>query len=193
MKIGLLGGSFNPAHAGHLHISLQAIKHLQLDKIWWLVSPQNPLKSSADMAEYGQRIASAKKQITNYSNISICEIEQENNLQYSADTIELLIKQYPQNKFIWLMGSDNLAQFNKWHKWRYIMHNIAICVMDRSPHSHGALRSPAALGYAKYRISQDRSAQLADATLPAWSYLFIPRHRQSATNLRNKFGKNAFL
>lgn len=193
MIIGLLGGSFNPAHGGHAHISEQALKRLQLDAVWWLVSPQNPLKSSDEMASYSKRVASAKQQIAKNSSISICEIEQENGLQYTADTIEALLIKYPQHSFIWLMGSDNLAQFHKWHKWRNILETIPICIMDRAPHSHGALRSPAALAYAKYRISETHSAQLADATLPAWTYLFIPRYRQSATSLRNKFGKKAFL
>jgi len=189
VKIGLLGGSFNPAHAGHLHISEQALKRLRLDQIWWLVSPQNPLKTRDNMAKYSQRIASARHFTDQNTALEICEIEYENSLQYTADTLELLTQSHPEHQFVWLMGSDNLAQFHRWHKWRNIMNIIPICVMDRAPHSHGALRSPAALTYKQARVPEREATTLLDATTPRWTYLFIPRHPESATRLRNTVGK----
>lgn len=193
MKIGLLGGSFNPAHAGHFHISQQVRKRLELDEVWWLVSPQNPLKTRDDMADYATRVASARRFAHKNSWLKICEIEQENNLQYTADTLELLLDSHPKNQFVWIMGSDNLHQFHRWKNWRNILNSIAICVVDRTPHSHAALRSPAAIAYAQHRLPSAHARHLIDAPTPRWTYLFIPRHKQSATNLRNKFGKNAFL
>lgn len=192
-RIGLLGGSFNPAHEGHLHISLEALKRLELDEVWWLVSPQNPLKSSADMADYKDRVASAQHFIDQHPALSLCEIEQQNGLQYTAHSLRFLAARYPQHQFVWLMGSDNLVQFHRWQQWRSIMQLMPVCILDRAPHSHAALRSPAALSFATCRLPENRAAQLIDAPVPRWCYLFIQRHKESATALRNKFGKNAFL
>lgn len=193
MKIGLLGGSFNPAHDGHFHISLQSLKQLQLDQIWWLVSPQNPLKSGDDMASYSKRVASARHFTNQHPALHLCEIEQENNLQYTADTLQFITQTHPHHQFVWLMGSDNLAQFHRWKDWRNILNTLPVCIVDRAPHSHAALRSPMALAYAKYRLPKRNILALSDAQPPRWSYLFIPRHRESATRLRNQFGEKAFL
>ena len=193
MKIGLLGGSFNPAHAGHVHVSLEAMKRLGLDEVWWLVSPQNPLKTTEGMASYEQRRASAQRMIAGHPSINICEIEQENNLQYTAETLRALKQTYRRHRFVWLMGSDNLAQFHRWKGWRTILHTVPVCVMDRAPHSHRALRSITALSHQKFRIPARALAHRTEASLPCWAYLFIPRHKQSATALRNQLGKKAFL
>ncbi len=192
-KIGLLGGSFNPAHAGHLHLSRQAYKHLGLDEVWWLVSPQNPLKSAEQMADYETRLASAQRFCATQTWLKICEIEQLLGLNYTIDTLSALMHHCPQHQFVWLMGSDNLAQFHRWHQWRKILNSLPICVIDRAPHAHHALRSPAALAYKSQRIKQRDARQLAGASAPCWVYLFVPRHEESATRLRNLFGKNAFL
>lgn len=192
-KIGLLGGSFNPAHEGHFHISEQGLKRLGCDEIWWLVSPQNPLKTSDEMADYPARIASARRFAEKAPWLKICEIEQENNLQYSADTLEYLLSTHPEKQFVWIMGSDNLSQFHRWKNWHKILNSLPVCVVDRAPHSHAALRSPAAISYKEFRLDERKARQLIDAPTPRWIYLFIPRHKQSATELRNIFGKKAFM
>ena len=169
------------------------LKRLGLDEIWWLVSPQNPLKSTDNMANYATRIASARHFSEKKSWLKICEIEQEQGLQYTDDTLMALLTTYPKHQFVWVIGSDNLSQFHRWRNWNNLLNTIPICVVDRAPHSHKALRSPAALTYKNFRIEAKFARHLIDAPAPRWMYLFIPRHKQSATNLRNKFGKKAFL
>jgi nicotinate-nucleotide adenylyltransferase len=142
--IGLLGGSFNPAHEGHLYISRYALKKLKLDEIWWLVSPQNPLKSSDEMAPFASRFASAKHMAKN-RRIHVSDFEQKTGTRYSIDTIKALQKRYPRVQFVWLMGADNLAQFHHWRRWREIFSRLPVVVFDRTPFSHSAMRSPAAL------------------------------------------------
>lgn len=193
MKIGLLGGSFNPAHEGHYHISIEALKRLKLDAVWWLVSPQNPLKSTGDMAGYAQRVASAEHFCQKHPALSICEIEQQNGLKYTAETLQFIQETHPHHQFIWLMGSDNLAQLHRWKEWHNIMNYIPICIIDRAPHSHASLRSKAALAYQQHRVSPTQLAKKGAIKTPQWSYLFIPRHNESATRLRNEVGDKAFL
>lgn len=193
MKIGLLGGSFNPAHDGHVHISRHAKRMLGLDEVWWLLSPQNPLKPKKGMADYATRRAYARQISAPLPWLKICEIEHECGLRYTVDTLTILHQRYPQNEFAWLMGSDNLAQFHRWRDWQQIFAMVPIAVFDRAPHSHRALRAPAALHYGAQRIRQSQPALLFDASLPRWVYGFIPRHAQSATKLRNSLGEQAFL
>lgn len=126
--VGLLGGSFNPAHDGHRHISLQALKLLGLDEVWWLVSPLNPLKQAKDMASYDRRVASAEK-IASHPRIKVSRVEQEINTRYTIDTISKLQKMYPDISFVWLMGADNLLEFHHWYCWRSIMHAVPIAVL----------------------------------------------------------------
>ena len=111
--VGLLGGSFNPAHDGHRYISLQALKLLGVDEVWWLVSPLNPLKEAKDMASYDRRVAIAE-QVSNHPRIKVSRIEQEIGTRYTADTLEKLRELYPDTAFVWLMGADNLTQFHRW-------------------------------------------------------------------------------
>jgi nicotinate-nucleotide adenylyltransferase len=188
-KIGLLGGSFNPAHTGHLHISLHAMRRLGLDEIWWLVSPQNPLKSSEGMADYTVRRNCALQMIESHPALRLCEIEQDQGLQYTADTLTALTERHSGYRFIWLMGSDNLAQFHHWHRWEEILQRAPICIIDRAPHSHASLRSRLALRYKHQRVSAQR---LINSPTPCWSYFFIPRHPESATRLREAYGDKAF-
>ncbi len=189
--IGLLGGSFNPAHEGHVHLSLAACKQLGIKNIWWLVSPLNPLKKSKDMANYDSRVCSAISVTSKYKDIiSVSEFERENDLVYTIDTIRKLKHKYPRIKFIWLMGADNLANMHKWKNWQDIMNIVSVAVFDRAPFSHRALRSPAAIAYMHYRYP---AVCLRISKPPAWSYIFIPRNDQSSTKLRNLLGKAAFL
>ena len=149
--IGLLGGSFNPAHGGHLHISLHALNRLKFDEIWWLVSPKNPLKSAADLASYEQRLACAKRVAASCpKRLHVLDIEAKFGTKYSYQTIALLKARFPGTHFVWMMGADNLAQFHRWRRWEKILSTIPVVVFDRAPYSHTALRSKAMIRGGKY-------------------------------------------
>ena len=140
---GLLGGSFNPAHRGHRAISLHAIAALDLDELWWLVSPGNPLKeASGDMAPFAARLASARRMARN-SPIRATAIETRLGTRYTVDTIRLLIRRYPKRRFVWLMGADNLAQFHRWRDWRKIAALVPIAVIARPGYDRIARAAPA--------------------------------------------------
>lgn len=190
-RIGLLGGSFNPAHAGHLHISREAIKRLGLDEVWWLVSPQNPLKASSELAPYATRLAKARAMATD-PRIHVSDIESRQGLYYTIDTLTYLLQHEP-HKFVWLMGADNLAHFHRWRAWRRIARLVPIAVLDRAPYALRALNGPFARWMRGQRSHGRAVRQLADAPAPAWAYLTIPRHSLSATQLRKTLGQRAFM
>lgn len=187
-KIGLLGGSFNPAHDGHVHISREAIKRLGLDAIWWLLSPQNPLKPSKGMAPYAKRAAHAEKLLAREPRIQLSHFESTHGLQYTCDTVAALQQSFPQHQFIWLMGADNLAGFHRWRQSDAIAHTLPICIFDRAPFSFSSLNSRTAKRYAHTRV---QPRQLVQCEAPAWCYLFIPRHDASATQIRKNAGKSS--
>jgi nicotinate-nucleotide adenylyltransferase len=191
-RIGLLGGSFNPAHPGHRHISLEALKRLKLDEIWWLVSPQNPLKKIDELADYAVRFAYAKK-LAHHPHIRVLGVEAEEGLRYSIDTVTYLQAHYPRYRFVWLMGADNLAGFHHWRAWKTIAARIPIAVLDRAPFALKALHGPFAQRFAPRRVPAQKAAFLAHMAPPCWTYLAIPRHPMSATYLRKTLGKDAFL
>ncbi|MBS0505285.1 MAG: nicotinate-nucleotide adenylyltransferase [Proteobacteria bacterium] len=141
-RIGLLGGSFNPAHGGHRAISLFAIRALGLDEVWWLVSPGNPLKDPATMAPLPARLASAAKQARG-APIRPTAIEAKLGTRYTADTLKALKRRYPRHQFIWLMGADNLLQFDEWKDWRGIARTVPIAVIARPGYNHAARAAPA--------------------------------------------------
>lgn len=191
-RIGLLGGSFNPAHGGHLHISREALKRLKLDEIWWLVSPHNPLKSIHDLADYTQRFKSANA-VARHPRIRILDVEQRMGLRYTIDTITHLMARHPSHQFVWLMGADNLAGFHRWRAWRRIAALLPIAILDRAPFGLRALHGRFASLYRAARLHERKAALLAGAPPPCWAYLSIPRHPLSATALRKTLGKNAFV
>ena len=191
-RIGLLGGSFNPAHAGHRHISLEALKRLKLDAVWWLVSPQNPLKKSSDLANYALRFESADA-IDNHPRIRVMDIEAKHRLLYSIDTIHFLQTRHRDTQFVWLMGADNLAGFHRWRSWREIAARIPIAVLDRAPYALRALHGHFATYCAAKRMAAVAASQLSNCTKGGWAYLTIPRHPLSATVLRKTLGKAAYI
>lgn len=182
-RIGLLGGSFNPAHDGHRHISLQALKRLRLDEVWWLVSPQNPLKSRADMAPFDMRIDSAKK-VADHPRIRVSDIERGLGTTYTADTLARLNRRFPNLRFVWLMGADNLAQISRWNRWTRIFNTVPVAVFARPTYSLGALSGRAARRFNRERIKESRASRLADMRPPAWVFLHTPLNATSATALR---------
>lgn len=192
-RIGLLGGSFNPAHAGHLHISLEAMKRLRLQEVWWLVSPQNPLKSSKDMADATTRFRHAQALAAPHPKIRVSDYESRHALYYSVDTVAALQQKHPTTQFFWIMGADNLVQFHRWRRWRKLAARVPVIVLDRAPYSHGALRSKMAIALKSRRVSVATLAQRQPIHPPIWAYGFVRRHPQSATALRLALGKRAFF
>lgn len=183
LRVGLLGGSFNPAHAGHRHISLLALKLLHLDELWWMVSPQNPLKSSADMAPFAERLEQARR-VANHPRIRVTGIEARLNTRYTADTLRSLRMRFPHTRFVWIMGADNLAQIPRWERWTEIFRAVPIAVFDRATYSFRALAGKAARRFAKRRIDTRNAMMLADVKAPAWVYFHVRRHPASATSIR---------
>ncbi len=192
-RVGLLGGSFNPAHAGHIHISLQALKRLKLDEIWWLVSPKNPLKRVQDLADYATRLSYAKALTHHHPRIRVLDIEARQHLHYTIDTIRFLQAHHRRDRFVWLMGADNLAHFHRWRAWREIATRVPVAILDRAPYGLRALHAKFALRFAKYRDKTSQARMLITAATPRWAYLTIPRHPLSATYLRKTLGKSAFF
>jgi nicotinate-nucleotide adenylyltransferase len=181
-RIGLLGGSFNPAHEGHLEMSLHALKRLGLDEIWWLVSPQNPLKSARDMAPFAQRMASAKSW-ARHPRFVVTDIESRLGTRYTADTLRALQRRFPAARFVWLMGADNLRQIPHWHRWTDIFLSIPVAVFRRPAY---ALNGKAADRFARARRPASFGRRLAAAKAPVWLVLDNRLNLISATALRRQ-------
>lgn len=181
LQIGLLGGSFNPAHQGHVHVSETALKRLGLDYVWWLVSPQNPLKSTGQMAPLAERLASARA-TARHPRLCVSDLETQLGTRYTADTLSALKSRFPHVHFVWLMGSDNLEQFDRWQRWQEIAKLLPIAVVIRPGHVLAALKSKAARRYASARVSAE--AGFARAAPPAMILLDGQRNPLSATAIR---------
>jgi nicotinate-nucleotide adenylyltransferase len=179
LRIGLLGGSFNPAHDGHMHVSEVALKRLGLDYVWWLVSPQNPLKSVASMAPLAGRVAQARD-VARHPRIVVMDIERALGTRYSVDTLAALQRRFPLVKFVWLMGSDNLQIFRRWRRWPEIVRRVPIAVIQRPGTVLASLQSKAMQRFPRRRVE----AGLAFATPPAIAILDGKRNAQSATAIR---------
>ena len=183
-RIGLLGGSFNPAHDGHRRISLLVMAALGLDAVWWLVSPGNPLKPKAGMAPLAARLASARK-AARRARIVPTAIERELGTRYTLDTLRALRRRYPKVQFVWLMGSDNLAQFHRWRSWRMIARTMPIAVIARPGYEGSALTSPAGAWLGRYRRPPAMLNTRAGWSAPALIYLRFDPDPRSATALRS--------
>lgn len=184
MKIGLLGGSFDPAHEGHAHITREALRRLQLDRVWWLVSPGNPLKprGPAPMAE---RIARARR-VMAHPRVEITDIEARLGTRFTAQTLRRLKALYPGVRFVWLMGADNLVQFHEWKDWEWIMHNVPVGVFARPGARMAARGARAADEYARYRLPSFAARMLPDMVPPAWCFLNVPMKPISSTAIRER-------
>lgn len=186
-RIGLLGGSFNPAHAGHVHISESAIKLLDLDRVWWLVSPQNPLKPERGMKPALDRLRAAREFVTNPL-IEPTGIEMDEGLTYTSDTLAYLTEKFPEAQFVWLMGADNLLEFHRWRNWPDIFQAMPIAVLARPNYSLRALNSKAAKRFERYRMRSSAAKKLATTKPPAWIFLPIQLHDASSTEIRESEG-----
>lgn len=182
-KVGLLGGSFNPAHDGHRHISLWALKALGLDYVWWLVSPQNPLKSASGMAPQAERVAGARL-AARHPRILPTGIETALGTRFTADTLTALRRRFPQTRFVWLMGADNLAQIPRWKAWRRIFETVPIAVFARPGYGVSALGGLAARRYARRRVAPRRARGLTGRQPPVWTLMRNPLHAASSTAIR---------
>jgi len=182
-RIGLLGGSFNPAPRGHRGMSLAAMEALDLDEVWWLVSPGNPLKPGKGMASYPARLASAREQARR-SRIKVSEFEARTGTRYTIDTIDALLKHWPRDRFIWLMGEDIVAQFHQWKDWRRLAAKLPIAVLSRPGYDDEA-RAARAMGWLRWFVRPAAKARnWTDWSAPAITFLRLPPDRTSATRLR---------
>jgi nicotinate-nucleotide adenylyltransferase len=182
MRIGLFGGSFDPPHAGHRAVSLEALKRLGLDQVWWLVSPQNPLKPNAP-ADLGRRIAAARA-LANHPRIKVTGIEAALGTTYTADTLRKLKQRLPEVRLVWMMGADNLASFHRWRDWQGIAADVPIAVFNRPGQALRALSSPAARTLARTRIRERDAHRIGGIRPPAWVFLSSPHVPLSSTELR---------
>lgn len=180
--IGLLGGSFDPAHDGHVHISQAALKRFGLHRLWWLVSPGNPLKRHGP-APLAERMDAARA-IMRHPRVTVTDIEARLATQYTAQTIGALRRRYRGVRFVWIMGADNLAQFHRWHDWRWIIETVPIGVIARPGQRLAARRSPAANAYRDARIPARASHVLGYMEAPAWSFINLPMSDQSSSAIR---------
>jgi nicotinate-nucleotide adenylyltransferase len=187
MRIGLLGGSFNPPHLAHRAISLFAIKRLRLDRMWWLVTPGNPLKQAGALRDLNQR-AEAARQLANDPRIVVSGLESVIGTRYTVDTVSYLRRRAPGLRLVWVMGADNLAQFHRWQNWRRLAAQLPIAVIDRPPQGFRALTAPAPRALARYRLPERLAGELADHKPPAWMFLTGIKLSLSSTGLRNSDG-----
>jgi len=187
--IGLYGGSFNPAHSGHLHVAKEALKRLKLDEIWFLVSPGNPLKPQANMAPLLDRFRSLETLLGDRPNLKVLDIESQLGTRYTADTVTALQAELPATNFVWLMGADNLKTFAQWYQWEKIANALPIAVFDRTGYDCRGFACDLARHFAKFRVPYQR---LNQTFAPAWTFVTIARHKGSATALRDQQGENWF-
>ena len=187
MRIGLFGGTFDPPHDAHLGACLIAMKRLDLDRVWWLVTPGNPLKENGALHDLDQRTEAARR-MADDPRIDVSCLESVIGTRYTVDTITYLRRRAAGLRFVWIMGADNLAQFHRWQNWRRIASEVPIAVIDRPPQSFRALAAPAAQALARYRLPENQAVRLADQRAPAWVFLTGMKLNLSSTGLRNPDG-----
>lgn len=180
--VGLLGGSFNPAHAGHVHITKTALTRFGLDHVWWLVSPGNPLKTQSP-APMAQRLGQARM-IMDHPRVDITNIEDRLGTRFTAQTIAALQARYPDVRFVWLMGADNLAQFHKWQDWQWIMENVPVGILARPNDRIAARLSKAANIYRHAMIPARASHVLGRGSAPRWCFINLPMLDVSSSAIR---------
>jgi nicotinate-nucleotide adenylyltransferase len=183
MRIGLYGGSFNPAHDGHRHVSLMALRRLGLDRVWWIVTPGNPLKDTGELATTAMRVEEAW-QVADHPRIDVTAFEEAIGARYTVDTLAYLKRRHPNVRFVWIMGADNLAGFHRWRGWRRIARMMPMAVIDRPGWTLKAVRSRSAAALSKGRIDEADALALPGLEPPAWVFLHGPRSHLSSTQLR---------
>lgn len=180
--VGLLGGSFDPPHEGHVHISKAALKRFGLDHLWWLVSPGNPLKTQGP-APLPERMQAARA-LMRHPRVTVTDIEARLGTRYTAQTIAALRRRYPGVRFVWIMGADNLAQFHRWQDWRWIIDTVPVGVIARPAQRIGARRSMTAKVYRDARVTGRAAHVLGRLEAPAWSFINVPMSHASSSAIR---------
>lgn len=183
MRIGLYGGSFNPAHDGHRLVSLLALRRLDLDRVWWIVTPGNPLKSTGELASMAERVADAER-VSAHPRIDVTDFEDAIGSRYTVDTLAYLRRRCPGVDFVWIMGADNLASFHQWRGWAEIARMMPIAVIDRPGWTLKATHSRAAAALSSARVEEGEAGALPMLPPPAWTFLHGPRSHASSTELR---------
>ena len=181
-RIGLLGGSFDPPHAGHVHITLEALKRFRLDRVWWLVSPGNPLKPDSPAAI--ERRMAAARAVMDHPRVAITDIERRMGTTYTAETLDGLRARYRNVRFVWLMGADNLVSFHKWEQWQRILDTVPVGVIARPSSRVAARTSPAAARYRKAQLTGRAASLLPQARPPAWCFVNVPMVNLSSSDIR---------
>lgn len=190
LRVGLFGGSFDPPHEGHLHVARLALKRLRLDRVWWLVTPGNPLKDHSRLAPLEERLAAARS-LARDPRIVVTDLEARAGLSYTVDTLRFLRARCPGVRFVWIMGGDGLANLHRWRGWREIAALAPFAAIDRPGETLRAKASPAARALAGRRLPEARASRLAQAEPPAWIYLHGPRSSLSSTEIRSRQGRRS--
>ena len=185
MRVGLYGGSFNPAHEAHRAASLLALKRLRLDRVWWLVTPGNPLKDNRALPPLGERLEQART-VADHPALVPTGLEAGLGTRFSFDTVATLVRRFPGVRFVWLMGADNLAAFHRWQHWREIAALVPIAIIDRPGCTFPAMASPAAQALARWRMPESEAAALPLMRPPAWVFLHGLKSPLSSTRLRGE-------
>jgi len=183
LRIGLYGGSFNPAHLGHRHVSLVALKRLHLDRLWWMVTPGNPLKDRGELAALDRRVAQADR-VADHPRIAVTDFESRIGARYTRQTLRFLTRRNPSVRFVWIMGADSLATFHRWQGFSEIARLMPIAIIDRPGFTLTAPAARAARALARWRLPEAEAPTLADREAPAWIFLHGPRSTLSSTALR---------
>jgi nicotinate-nucleotide adenylyltransferase len=183
LRIGLYGGSFNPAHLGHRHVSLVALRRLRLDRIWWMVTPGNPLKDRGELAAIDRRVARADR-VADHPRIVVTDFESRIGAQYTRQTLRYLTRRNPSVRFVWIMGADSLATFHRWQGFFEIASLMPIAIIDRPGFTLTGPAARAAQALARWRIAEADAPTLANRSAPAWIFLHGPRSALSSTALR---------
>jgi nicotinate-nucleotide adenylyltransferase len=185
LRIGLLGGSFNPPHEGHRMISLHALRRLQLDRVWWLVTPGNPLKETGALPSSVERARIARA-MANDPRIDVTTIEDDIDKKFTTETLQWLVRRCPGVRFVWMMGADNLQGFHRWHKWQDIARIMPMAVFDRPGATLAASRARAAIALGRFRVPESQAGRLSGMSAPAWVFFHGKRSPLSSTQLRAK-------
>ena len=184
-RIGLFGGSFNPAHRGHYMVALYALKALHLDWVWWLVSPQNPLKDPGETGKYAERLAETKR-IARHPRFVVTDIERQIGARTTAETLERLAPVLKRGHFVWIMGADSFADLHRWNNWLEIPAALPIAILARPGYSLRALGGPAATRFDAAQIPTQQAPHLVDCKPPAWVFIPMPLRPESSTAIRKR-------
>ena len=183
MQVGLFGGSFNPPHQGHVLVAEIAMRRLELDQMWWIVTPGNPLKSSRELAPLAERLH-ASERITDDPRVKVTAFEAAHRIRYTADTLALVKARNPGVDFVWIMGADSLRDFHRWQRWREIAMVFPIAVVDRPGATLAFLSSVMAKTFSYARRDESDAPRLARMKAPAWTFIHGPRSSMSSTAIR---------